>query len=237
LTDFFLLVSKTSVIKPSTVVNVVFPAPWWGYRQFYVEMEGVVLERVDLGPVIGDIDLYQVEQRLFNGLCLQENSVDSDSTGLRAYSGAHVLCRFLVSQLGVSLTQGRNVVELGCGCGVVGSAAHYSTKFRSLLLTDGSDNACDIANLNIKKLFHSTTPNSTTSIYSSAADVDDLDHSFAGARCAKLYWSQDLSDVHRFLDLHNNGGQKFDVVLGCELMYYKTNLKALLATVRLLILL
>jgi ribosomal protein L11 methylase PrmA len=77
-------------------------------------------ERIDFGPLIGELELRQVSGADFHSLCLSKNSHDRDSTGLRMHAGAHLTTRMLL--LLSSLVEGKNWIEVGCGTGVVSLA-------------------------------------------------------------------------------------------------------------------
>ena len=143
--------------------------------------------------------------------CLSKNSTQSDSTGCRIYIGAHVMSQFLASNLAKDLLTNKNVLELGCGTGLVGLVCLYNNTLKKLILTDGNNNACNIAQLNISSI--GLNPTQQNQIY-----------------CKQLIWNSDPQYSLNFINNENNS-QPFDVILGCELMYYKTDMNQLLHTV------
>jgi hypothetical protein len=76
------------------------------------------LEEAYFGERLGVIGLYQISAQQFQLECLTSNLSAGDSTGLRAYTGSHVVIRFLASF--PQFVEHKNVVELGCGIGVYG---------------------------------------------------------------------------------------------------------------------
>ncbi|KDO29259.1 hypothetical protein SPRG_19922 [Saprolegnia parasitica CBS 223.65] len=149
----------------------------------------------------GTFPMYQYRQAQFNQLCLGANSTHQDATGLRVYAGAHVLARFLGSTPGRALLHDARLVELGCGTGAVGSVTAVTASVKKLLVTDGDARAVALAQRNVQHTVHAAKPALDTS-------------------ASQLLWGPGPSTVG-----------DFDIVIGCELMYYKTNLDALLATV------
>ncbi|OQS01665.1 hypothetical protein ACHHYP_00416 [Achlya hypogyna] len=160
----------------------------------------VALEDVDFGAA-GTFPIYQYRQANFNQLCLGANSSSQDATGLRVYAGAHVLARFLASPAAAALLRDASLVELGCGTGAVGAATAVAAPLKRLLVTDGDERACALAQRNVETTVATAKP-------------------ALPAAAAQLLWGAASYDVGRF-----------DVAIGCELMYYKTNLDALLSTV------
>lgn len=104
-------------------------------------------EVVELGP-LGPVEIYQVPGSEFHTACLQKNSMDRDSTGLRIHAGAYVAIKFL--QVISQLLNGKDVIELGTGCGIVGLTASTFCSMNSLALTDGNTTSLEITSLNAK---------------------------------------------------------------------------------------
>ena len=70
---------------------------------------------IDLGPVLKEKTFFQFKPSSYQDKCLQINSDDDDSTGLRMYSAAHVLVRTIA--LNPTLFEDKDVCEIGCGYG------------------------------------------------------------------------------------------------------------------------
>ena len=183
--------------------------------------EGLVIEHslVEFGENIPPQYVYQLVSAKYHTKCLQVNSQTSDSTGLRVYAGAHVLIRFLGSEHGRALLLDQDVVELGCGTGVVGCVCYETTGIRQMLLTDGSVEACEIARLNVSQL---------KSELEKKYSPEFVDENFL--QIEQLLWG-DSESVAGILQKYCND-RPFTVAIGCELMYYKTAIDDLLSTVR-----
>lgn len=106
-------------------------------------------EIIDLGP-LGPTAVYQVSGSEFQNACLQANSVDSDNTGYRLHGGAYVAIRAIAKL--PFLFEGKRVLELGTGSGVVGIVASKLSPLASIALTDGNARALDIARMNAKSV-------------------------------------------------------------------------------------
>jgi 2-polyprenyl-3-methyl-5-hydroxy-6-metoxy-1,4-benzoquinol methylase len=153
-------------------------------------------EEVYFGERIGTRGVYQFVERAFYDRCLQKNSSDSDSTGLRIYAGAQVFIRFMARY--PEFLENQRVCELGCGVGAVGLCCCLLCSPQSILLTDGNESAMAMVEKNIHEF-----------------QVSNI------ARCQQLLWgSTECAELHQF-----------DVVIGCELMYYQLDMPLLLATV------
>eukprot|EP00601_Ochromonadales_sp_CCMP2298_P012466 CAMPEP_0173269288 /NCGR_PEP_ID=MMETSP1142-20121109/30795_1 /TAXON_ID=483371 /ORGANISM="non described non described, Strain CCMP2298" /LENGTH=227 /DNA_ID=CAMNT_0014205617 /DNA_START=39 /DNA_END=719 /DNA_ORIENTATION=- len=105
------------------------------------------LEEAYFGESLGSRGVYQISAAEHQRQCLSANSAGGDSTGLRVYAGCHVAVRMLVP-LG-ALMEGRSVVELGCGVGVLGLLSCLIATPKRLLLTDGEERAMHIIRRNI----------------------------------------------------------------------------------------
>ncbi|ETW01786.1 hypothetical protein H310_06367 [Aphanomyces invadans] len=158
-------------------------------------------ETVEFGDA-GTYSFFQYGSADYNHMCLTSNSASQDSTGLRVYSGAQVMARFLASADGLALLRGKRVIELGCGTGVIGCVAGARAILSDLVLTDGDERAVALAQRNLEHVVHSIKPELSTA-------------------CRQLYWGASYPP--------SLGA--FDVVLGCDLMYYQTNVEDLMWTV------
>ena len=110
-------------------------------------------EIVDLGP-LGPTAVYQVSGSEFQNACLQANSVESDNTGYRLHGGAYVAIRAIAKMS--FLFEGKRVLELGTGSGIVGIAASKLAELASVALTDGNARALDIARMNAASVPYNT---------------------------------------------------------------------------------
>lgn len=147
---------------------------------------------------------------------------------LRVYSGSQILIRFLTSVLGELLTNGRDVVELGCGTGCVGVVfGNGFLNLRSLLLTDGNPHAIEIARLNIKSI-KSSRNDQIVSLPSSHVLMPVP--SSCIIHCEEYLWSFSPK-VSASVYKHFNDGKPYNIVLGCELIYYRTDIQLLMSTV------
>lgn len=167
-----------------------------------------MLEDEYFGPKIGSISLYEASWVDFNHNCSSSSSLQSDQTGQRMYAGAHVAIRFLVHH--PELVEDQSVIELGCGTGVFGLLAFQHSAMKRLVLTDGIADTLRITQQNISHLLPSTTRT-------------------APVTACQLAWDS-LEDIQA-VRTNFNEGRGYDVVLGCELMYYKTDVHTLLQAV------
>jgi predicted nicotinamide N-methyase len=178
--------------------------------------ELIVLQDAYFGEILGEKSVYQLTAAEFQSQCLSSNRSAGDSTGLRTYSGAQVAVRHLVKHS--ELIESANVVELGSGTGVFGLLGCSKGNVRRLVLTDGEERACQVINKNIEYI-NATTPDQIRQTSS-----------------AVLKWGNVLSitEVLQMLneqDIQSDKSLHFDVVLGCELMYFNTEVNVLVDTV------
>ena len=124
-------------------------------------MENIKLEAIRLGS--SEIyNLYQYSISDHHKSCLSINTTDSDSTGTRLYAGGHVAIRFIryllknSSFMHIFDGETQNVIELGCGIGVVSLLSflpnfkdnYLCDRINKLVLTDGFFPVTKIAELN-----------------------------------------------------------------------------------------
>lgn len=169
-------------------------------------MEKMSLEEEYFGEKVGWMSLYETPWPEFNQKCALSKSIEGDCTGHRLYAGAHVATRFILSFC--DLVQNASVIELGCGTGIFGIFALKFGRPKKVVLTDGMESTLEIAKRNISHLL--TIPNYDQNVLKLEWDVKD--------------------DIIRAKELLNDG-QPFDIVLGCELMYYRTDVGQLCRTV------
>lgn len=167
------------------------------------------LESEFFGDRVGFIDIAQLPYSAFQNECssANTNNAHKDSTGLRLYSGAHVAIRLMVFYS--KLLEGRRIVELGCGVGALGLVGtSQCSSVESLVLTDGEGSTRDLVGANINNI----------------CKPDQI----ARVSYSELRWgdSEGIATL-----IAQQGGQHFDVAVGCELMYYRTDIAALLDTV------
>ncbi|RQM29550.1 hypothetical protein B5M09_000547 [Aphanomyces astaci] len=155
-------------------------------------MMTIAAETVEFGDA-GTYSFYQYGSANYNQMCLTSNSDNQDSTGLRVYSGAHVMARFLASTDGLALLDGKRVVE---------ATMNADRNVSDLVLTDGDERACELARRNLDHVVHPIKPELSTA-------------------CHQLYWGA----------AYPPPSDHFDVVLGCDLMYYQTSVEDLMWTV------
>jgi SAM-dependent methyltransferase len=159
-----------------------------------------------LGPKLSNVKFYQLSYQQFHFECLQKNSSESDSTGKRLYAGGHVGIRFL--QYFQDLLVGTSILELGCGTGIIGLSTFLHSSPSRLLLTDGSEETLQITQKNISKVLS-----------------EDKQHQVA---TQLLYWGNNdhIAEARRAIN-----GDFFNVIIGCELMYYSTDMPNLISTI------
>lgn len=180
----------------------------------------------DFGEDIGCIPIYQLTRSAFNDACNSKLNAraevigSDDSTGKRLYSGTYVVLRFFYRIR--QLLKGKQVVEIGCGTGIVGAILNRTAEVAHLVLTDGNTNTLEITRQNIKRLCSEVA-------YAPSIHV------------VPLFWPATVHDstsidpqiAQLFHAFANNA--PFDIVLGSELMYYTTDIAQLFSTFRQLI--
>lgn len=204
------------------------------------------IETIDFGPLSGITDIIQLSGEAFQCACLQANSTIDDSTGLRMHGGAHVAVRFILGH--PHLIKDMKVCEVGCGTGVYGLiGTRGGTICAHLALTDGNSAAVAIALQNtdqLVSLMNALKVSCKKLLWGSEDCVDEFLGSLGTVpsqhrnevdeQSAKV-----VASSGSFLTIPD-AGQKdtvtsmsghFDVVIGCELFYYRTNIDELLCTV------
>eukprot|EP01038_Epipyxis_sp_PR26KG_P007039 gene7039-9611_t len=172
----------------------------------------IKIEENEFGKDLGIKTLYQLSLPEFQLVCSSPYSVSSntDATGRRLYSGAHVAIRCLHTLCLSGLLRGKTVIEIGCGIGGMGFVGASHGQYKMLVLTDGDDEALETASKNYHHLYN-------------PYDCDNI-------QISKLVWGDQIS-LNNLLKKINDD-QPFDVVIGCELMYYSTDINLLLSTVK-----
>lgn len=193
-------------------------------------------EAIDFGPGIGIKEIVQYAGGAFHNACLQANSKVDDSTGLRLHSGAHVAIRFLIKN--PQLISNQHICEVGCGTGVYGLIGTRGGSISShLTLTDGNTETVNLANKNVQLLASISMESRITCkqlLWGSKDAVNELFqyHKAPRETPEKSSPSSQGSVYHDEVNPNIMGKTHFfDVVLGCELFYYRTNIEELIFTV------
>ena len=149
------------------------------------------------------VSIRQLSGSAFISACLECNSEINDNTGLRIHPGAAVACRFVLSMKPLFIK--KHICEIGCGTGILGLIVAKYCNIGTICFTDGNISALDVCKTNIE------------SIFGCNSSVFSFQH---------LLWEN--SSRQNLMKDRNN--IRFDIVLGCELMYYRTDLEALTST-------
>lgn len=174
------------------------------------------LEEAYFGERLGNKWLYQISAQQFQLECLSTNLTAGDSTGLRAYSGSHVAIRLLSAY--PFLLKDKNIAELGCGIGVFGLVGTHLSEPSLLVLTDGEARGSSIVEKNIEHTNHESKAHYLPRV---------------PTYYQQLKWG-DADGIHAMLSLCKlslKPSKHFDIVLGCELMYFNTDVELLIQTV------
>lgn len=167
---------------------------------------------VYFGHVIKNKSFFQLRESIFHFQCLQSNSDCEDSTGLRIYSASHVAIRFIASNS--DFLSDKIVGEIGCGL-----VATLLMLLDDIFYSVGAVGLCCCACSNLKSLL--LTDGNSSAIAIAEKNIFKLGMQNK-ANAQQLSWEED------FLGLNTS----FDVIIGCELMYYKLDLPVLLSAVR-----
>eukprot|EP01035_Chromulina_nebulosa_P026778 gene26778-35100_t len=150
---------------------------------------------------------------------IKPSNTETDSTGKRLYSGAHVGIRFLTKHS--HIVHYKSVCELGCGVGAFGLVSNIIGCMSTLILTDAEESTLRICRENILQLRHARPL---------CSQKNDLTIGSSNIYCELLSWS-DPKEVFDSLLSQANNGDVVDIAIGCELMYYRTDIQALVAAV------
>jgi predicted nicotinamide N-methyase len=191
-------------------------------------------EVIDFGPLSGHKNILQFSGEAFHRACLQVNSKTSDNTGYRIHPGAHVATRFLLKH--PDLIHDLKVCELGCGTGVYGLISTCGGSITShLSLTDGNPETVNIASQNVQELASSLDSSKISTsqlLWGSDDSINELIESVTKHFKTNALTSGEVQKSEN--SVHSSSGSSqlyFDVVIGCELFYYRTNVEELLHTV------
>ena len=139
--------------------------------------------------------------------------LDRDRTGIMIWPATHLLCQEMVS--GNVDIDDRTVLELGCGCGLVGVVAAVvsksSEKQKMYLSTDMDEKALELCSENY--------------------DLNAVDtRSQVGPRIRKLTWGHGI-EMQAIQDelFHNTQTSKFDSVVAADVVYPSTAGQVLMA--------
>lgn len=183
-----------------------------------------MVDEVDFGNLAGSIKLVQLSYGAFNERCKthkgDEIEEDGDRTGLRVYTGAQAMVRFLYRF--PWLIKGQRVVELGCGVGAVGLLASRLGP-TCVVLTDGSVETLELTRRNVAtfQALPSLSPGFSPSSHGSTSAIASL----PSLAVHKLQWDSHAAIVDL---LHAQKVDKFDVVIGTDLMYYNVDASVVL---------
>ena len=191
-------------------------------------------EIVDFGPLSGQQNILQFSGEAFHRACLQVNSTTSDNTGLRIHPGAHVATRFLLKHS--DLIHDKKVCELGCGTGVYGLISTRGGNVSShISLTDGNLETVKISSQNVAELASDSNTSKISCsqlLWGSDDSINELIESVSGYLKKNASTFEEDFKVEN-LECSSSSSTKlyFDVIIGCELFYYRTNVEELLYTV------
>jgi predicted nicotinamide N-methyase len=127
----------------------------------------------------------------------------ADATGLRLWGMAECVSRYLTTRR--DLFEGRDVIELGAGCGMCSLAVGCTAACSSLVVTDGSEEAVKLCSMSI-----------------------DLNEGklLSAVSAHQLVWT-----VEGTAPPLVGCPEHFDAVIGTDLIYHQSCCDALLATV------
>ena len=182
-------------------------------------MKEYAVESVYFGENVGWLSIFQLEYGNFNDVCAvkyynRDGISEVDNTGLRLYSGTHVGIRFVLSL--PHFVKDKSICELGCGIGAFGLLVNMRGKISKIVLTDAEESTLKLCKENIALV--------------SQQYKCELESRNSSILCETLRRSEEEHILHEFLRDTNNGAP-FDVIIGCELMYYRTNVASLVSTV------
>lgn len=184
------------------------------------------LVNIDFGPKLGHLDVHQFTSQTFHKNTLQINSLTSDNTGSRIYAGSHLACRFISNY--PELFEQKRVCEIGCGVGMVGICTALCTEAKSIMLTDGNKESLDIAALNVKKY---NLENKITTHVLEWGEEKYFEFLKDGSESDMSSQSKSINTIKK----HIYNCLPYDIVIGCELMYFKLDMEMMLTTIRALL--
>lgn len=162
------------------------------------------------GERLKNVKFYQFSYQQFQLDCLSKNSTSYDSTGKRLYAGGHVGIRFL--QFLSPIVNHKALLELGCGTGIIGLSLLLEDPISSpakLLLTDGALPTLQITEKNVQKILSTSSSSCSVTIQ-------------------ELLWG---NTSHLTQALQYNCSKFYDIIIGCELMYFSTDIPLLFSTI------
>ena len=147
---------------------------------------------------------FDVELRQMSMDKVKDSPAEFDRIGHALWASAHVLSRYLLHNR--HLVNDTDVLELGCGLGLVGIvAAKLSLDPSRVLLTDGDQHIFDALDVNLEQNFSNNKP-----------------------RSAYLWWGDNLQ---AFRESHGS----YDVILGADVLYGESCVLPLIQTVQYLL--
>jgi hypothetical protein len=176
-----------------------------------------IMDEDYFGREIGTHSFIHLNQLAFYNECLSSHTNETDSTGKRLYAGAHVAIRSFLKLK--DLFQSQSVIEIGCGTGVVGCILGKYCQITNLILTDGNEETLNITRQNLQHFY----PEDSYETNQKKAMV--------------LYWEKLMNPIESpsstiiSILQQSNSGKPFDIVIGCELMYYTTDISTMMSTV------
>lgn len=183
----------------------------------------LVRENLEFGALFGDVDVWQMSTAQHHSMCRdicsdmisqsdQHSVSQSDYTGTRVYAGCFVAVRFLDSDSIRDLLANRSVCELGCGAGILSLVGTRCGKcLRNLVLTDGNETSECVVKENINLL------------------RQHFNHSQTPITHRTLLWGSE-QNIRSVID-ECNDKCPFEIIVGCELLYYRTNIEDLVYAV------
>ena len=147
-----------------------------------MKSDSITMDEVYFGDDIGYLSLFQLGYSNFNLACSAKMG-EIDCTGLRIYSGANVGIRLLLHLK--RLLCHKDVVELGCGVGVLGLVSSLKTNVRNLVLTDGEDLTLQVCKGNIEQI----------------SRIAEYNESFSKPtiQCWPFAWTTNTDEVQEFI--------------------------------------
>eukprot|EP00559_Dactyliosolen_fragilissimus_P004849 CAMPEP_0184865858 /NCGR_PEP_ID=MMETSP0580-20130426/19446_1 /TAXON_ID=1118495 /ORGANISM="Dactyliosolen fragilissimus" /LENGTH=394 /DNA_ID=CAMNT_0027365233 /DNA_START=8 /DNA_END=1192 /DNA_ORIENTATION=- len=155
-------------------------------------------------------------------LCSSAASTDYDLTGQIVWPVSIRLSSYLTSNQGRHLLQGRNVIEMGAGCGLPGIvASHWANQ---VILTDGNDTVVDLLQQNCAT--HTSTFLSPSTSCKETYSKQRL------ISATKMIWGNS-QHVQNTLELMPS--TSFDVVIAADVVQWPAVIEPLLHTVKALL--
>lgn len=141
-------------------------------------------------------------------VCSNSASTDYDLTGQIVWPVSVLLAHFVASKKGQELVSGKNIIELGAGCGLPGLVAtHFADKVH---LTDGNETVMDLLERN-HEVFSTKCP-----------------HLKDKVTVSQLVWG----DRYHYSRISEGGDSSFDVVLAADVVQWPSVVEPLLHSIK-----